>query len=192
MPKVGMEPIRRAALVQAAIQEIGAAGSLDVPVSRIAKRAGMSSALAHHYFGSKEEMFLAAMRHILGQYGTEVRRRLVPAKGPRARLEAVISAGFAPVNFRHETVSAWLSFYVLAQTSPQANRLLRVYHRRLHTNLVHDLRPLAGDGAAAGIAERLAGLIDGLYLHAALNPKTTAAIANGHALQALDKELRTA
>ncbi|WP_172327709.1 transcriptional regulator BetI [Mangrovicoccus sp. HB161399] len=191
MPKVGMEPIRRRALVQAAIEEIGAAGSLDVTVSRIAKRAGMSSALAHHYFGSKEDIFLAAMGHILSLYGGEVRRSLAAAEGPRARLEAIISAGFAPVNFRHETVSAWLSFYVLAQTSQKANRLLRVYHRRLHSNLVHDLRPLAGP-AAEGIAERLAGLIDGLYLHAALNPRTTAAIANGHALRALDNELRTA
>ena len=53
MPKVGMEPIRRGALVQATIHEIGRAGSLDVTVTQIAKRAGMSSALAHHYFGAK-------------------------------------------------------------------------------------------------------------------------------------------
>ena len=46
MPKVGMEPIRKAALVKATIVEIGRAGSLDVTVSQIAKRAGMSSALA--------------------------------------------------------------------------------------------------------------------------------------------------
>ena len=45
MPKVGMEPIRKAALVKATIVEIGRAGSLDVTVSQIAKRAGMSSAL---------------------------------------------------------------------------------------------------------------------------------------------------
>ncbi|MDG1319155.1 MAG: TetR family transcriptional regulator, partial [Paracoccaceae bacterium] len=51
MPKVGMEPIRRAALVKATIAEIGEAGTLDVTVSQIAKRAGMSSGLAHHYFG---------------------------------------------------------------------------------------------------------------------------------------------
>ena len=40
MPKVGMEPIRKAALVKATIAEIGRAGSLDVTVSQIAKRAG--------------------------------------------------------------------------------------------------------------------------------------------------------
>ena len=38
MPKVGMEPIRRSALVQATIAEIGAAHSLDVTVGQIAKR----------------------------------------------------------------------------------------------------------------------------------------------------------
>ena len=47
MPKLGMEPIRRAALVKATIDEIGAVGNLDVTVSNIAKRAGMSSALAN-------------------------------------------------------------------------------------------------------------------------------------------------
>ena len=49
MPKLGMEPIRRAALVKATIAEVGAAASLDVTVSQIAKRAGMSSARARHY-----------------------------------------------------------------------------------------------------------------------------------------------
>ena len=64
MPKVGMEPIRRSALVAAAIEEIGRAGSLDVTVSQIARKAGMSSALAHHYFGSKDQIFLSAMRSV--------------------------------------------------------------------------------------------------------------------------------
>lgn len=185
-----MEPIRRADLVRATILEIGEAGSLDVPVSRIAKRAGMSSGLAHHYFGSKEEIFLAAMRHILGLYGADVRAMLAKANSPRERLSAIIRAGFTEANFRKEVVSAWLSFYVLAQTSPRAGHLLSVYHRRLHSNLVHDLRPLVGS-RAAGVAVRLAGLIDGLYLHAALNPQITGEIAGGHLLRALNNELRS-
>ena len=84
MPKLGMEPIRREALVRATIAEIGRAGSLDVTVAQIARRAGMSSALAHHYFGSKEQMFLAAMRHVLTLDGAEVRGALAAADGPRA------------------------------------------------------------------------------------------------------------
>jgi TetR/AcrR family transcriptional repressor of bet genes len=48
MPKIGQEPLRRAALMEAAVAEIGEAGTLDVTVGQIARRAGMSSALAHH------------------------------------------------------------------------------------------------------------------------------------------------
>ena len=168
MPKLGMQPIRRAALVKATIAEVGQAGSLDVTVAQIARRAGMSSALAHHYFGSKEQMFLAAMRQILRLYGAEVRGALAAAEGPRGRLNGVIRASFSSGNFRHEVVAAWLNFYVLAQVLPEARRLLRVYQRRLHSNLVHELHGL-GPGRAGEVARGIAAMIDGLYIREALS-----------------------
>ena len=194
MPKLGMEPIRKAALVKATIVEIGRVGSLDVTVSQIAKRAGMSSALAHHYFGSKEDIFLAAMRHILTLYGAEVRGALALAAdtggGPQGRLRAVLAASFSPANFRREAVGAWLNFWVLAQTVPQAKRLLAIYQRRLRSNLLAGLRPLAGARAEA-LADGLGALIDGLYLREVLKsgpPDGAAAVAT--ALAYLDAQLR--
>lgn len=192
MPKLGMEPVRRAALVKATIAEIGARGSLEVTVGQIARRAGMSSALAHHYFGSKDQIFIAAMRHVLGVYGREVRIALSTADGPRARLAAVIHAGFGTSNFQPEVISAWLNFYVLARTSPEAARLLHVYQRRLGSNLRHDLRGLTG-AAAPDIAERIAGLIDGLYLRQGLRRGAPdGAAAAKHVLTALTLELAAA
>ncbi|MCL7406209.1 MULTISPECIES: transcriptional regulator BetI [Marivivens] len=189
MPKLGMEPIRRAALVKATIDEIGANGSLDVTVSQIAKRAGMSSALAHHYFGGKEQIFLAAMRHTLSVYAAEVRGALIMADTPRERLEAIIRAGFGTSNFRREVIAAWLNFYVLAQTSSEAKRLLTIYQRRLHANLMFNLRPLLGDDAQDA-AYRIGGLIDGIYLREALTiTKTSSKAATKHVLAALDLEL---
>ncbi|SEW24454.1 transcriptional regulator, TetR family [Cognatiyoonia koreensis] len=166
MPKLGMEPIRRAALVEATIAEIGEAGSLDVTVSRIAKRAGMSTALAHHYFGGKEQIFLAAMRQILRDFSAEVRAELGKATTPAARAAAIVKASFAPSCFAPATVSAWMTFYAQAQTNPEALRLLRLYQRRLHSNLVHALRPITDQPVSA--AQTLAALIDGLYIRAAL------------------------
>jgi TetR/AcrR family transcriptional repressor of bet genes len=167
MPKLGMEPIRKEALVKATIVEIGRTGSLDVTVSQIAKRAGMSSALAHHYFGGKEDMFLAAMRHIMTIYGAEVRGALCVAQSPMERLQAILLASFSPANFRREAVGAWLNFWVLAQTVPEAKRLLAVYQGRLRSNLLAGLRPLAGARAEA-VADGLGALIDGLYLREVL------------------------
>lgn len=174
MPKLGAEPIRKAALINAAIFEVGRAGSLDVTVAQIARRAGMSPALAHHYFGSKEQIFLAAMRFILRTYGDTVREAL-PGSGPRGRLDAIIAASFAPVNFQRETVSAWLNFYALALTNAQAGRLLRVYHCRLRSNLMVALRGLTD--APAQVAETLGALIDGVYLRTVLTPGPTDAEA---------------
>ena len=163
MPKVGMEPIRRSALVEATIHEIGAHGTLDVTVSQIAKRAGMSSALAHHYFGSKEQIFAAAMRHILTLFGAEVRGAMLMAKTPRDRIEAIIRASFAPAQFRPEFVSAWLNFYVQAQKSDEARRLLHIYQRRLRSNLNHAFRQIAGADART-LTRGMAAMIDGLYI----------------------------
>lgn len=168
MPKVGAEPIRKAALVEATIWEIGRAGSLDVTVSQIARRAGMSPALAHHYFGSKEEMFLAAMRHVLRSYGEEVRSALSVARDPELRLKAILAASFGPSNFAREVVAAWLNFWVMAQTVPEARRLQSLYERRLQSNLTHDLRPLVG-AAAPRLAEAVGAMIDGTYLRQALS-----------------------
>ena len=190
MPKIGMEPIRKEALVRATIEEIGRAGSLDVTVAQIAKRAGMSSALAHHYFGGKDQIFLAAMRHVLSVYGAQVRSALAAATTPRQRVEAVIRSNFEPPNFRPDVIAAWLSFYVLAQTRAPARRLLRVYQRRLHSTLMFDLRPQIGARAEAA-ATGIAAMIDGHYIRQALHetpPNPTEATAS--VLEYLDLVLR--
>ena len=67
-----------------------------------------------------------------------------PDSGPRARVQAIVRASFAPGSFRREVIGAWLNFYVLAQTVPEAQRLLSVYQRRLRSNLIHGLKPLVG------------------------------------------------
>ena len=170
MPKLGMEPVRRGALVEATIHEIGARGALDVTVAQIARRAGMSSALAHHYFGSKEALFAAAMRHVLSLYGAEVRGALSMAKTPRERAEAIIRASFTRAQFRPEMVAAWLNFYVQAQRSDAARRLLHVYQRRLRSNLYHAFRQIPGCDAAT-LARGCAAMIDGLYIRQSLGER---------------------
>jgi len=190
MPKLGMEPLRRASLVQATIAEIGRAGSLDVTVSQIARTAGMSTALAHHYFGGKNQIFLAAMRHILTEYGTVVRRYLAGASTPRDRLEAIIEGSFDQTCFAPATIAAWMTLYAAAPTQPQTRRLLTLYQARLRSNLTHALRPLSATPQAhAGV---IAALIDGLYLRAALSEAGTAGDAKAAALDTLSHLLKDA
>jgi TetR/AcrR family transcriptional regulator, transcriptional repressor of bet genes len=168
MPKIGMQPIRRQALIEAAIQTIHERGSLEVTVGQIAKRAGVSSALAHHYFGSKDSLILSTMRYLLTELTTDLRATLAAARTPRDRITQVIRANFTPSQFDPAVVSAWLVFYVRAQSSPEARRLLRVYAGRLHSNLAHALAQITDSVHAHAIAEGAGALIDGLYIRRAL------------------------
>lgn len=180
MPRTGMEPVRRRALIDAAIEAIGARGSLDVTMADIAGRAGVSSALAHHYFGAKEALLAATMRHILAALGADARQALAAAASPRARVSAIIRVSFSPAQFRPEIVAAWLAFYVEAQRSAALKRLLTVYARRLRSDLMSGLVRLMPRPAAARAAEGIAALIDGLYIRHALAdraPDAAAAVA---------------
>lgn len=190
MPKLGMEPKRRAALVTAVIDEIGETRSLDVTVAKIARRAGMSSGLAHHYFGSKEQMLIAAMGHILVEFSGKVRDGLRAAEGPRDRLAAIIQANFAPHVFDPRKTSAWLSFYALAQAKDDAGHLMQIYQKRLRSNLLFDLRKLTPE--AEIIADTLAALIDGVYLRAALADGARSDEAFAQVSKALDTFLAAA
>lgn len=168
MPRIGMEPVRRKALIDAAISAIGERGSLDVTMSDIAGRAGVSPALAHHYFGAKDNLLLATMRHLLSELRRDTVAALAGASTPGARLDAIIAVNFSAAQFRPETIAAWLAFYVEAQRSAPLRRLLRVYARRLHSNLMSGLRPLLPAAEAMQAAEGVAALIDGLYIRRGL------------------------
>ena len=180
MPKLGMEPLRRKALIDATIMAIGEHGSLDVTMSDIAGRAGVSSALAHHYFGAKDELLQATMRHLLSELNFDMRAALAASRTARARVSAVIAVNFSEKQFQPEIIAAWLAFYVEAQKSQALRRLLRVYARRLHSNLMSGLSGLMPRSEAERVAEAIAALIDGLYIRRALKdgaPNAASAVA---------------
>lgn len=172
MARTTVEPIRRRALIGAAIDAIHEHGSLDVTVGQIARRAGVSSALAHHYFGGKEDLILATMRHLLTELGRDVRDALDGLTDGPARAHAIIRANISPRQFAPQVTSAWLVFYVLAQSAPGAQRLLGIYQRRLHSNLTDALLRSMPRARATRLAEGIAAMIDGVYIRRALRDGT--------------------
>ena len=78
-----------------------------------------------------------------------------------------------------------MTFYVLAQTNPEALRLWRIYQRRMRSNLTHALRPICR--APEAVADTMVALIDGLYIRAALSDPETPERATVHALDVLAK-----
>ena len=169
MPKIGMQPIRRRQLIEAAIQSIGEVGFERTTVMRIGRIAGVAPSIIHHYFSGKNDLLEATMRELLEQFRAQVVRALADAHTPFDRVEALIGANFADEQFKSTTVAAWLAFWAQAPHNPGLQRLQRINARRLRSNLRHALRALLPTEAVAQIAEGLAAMIDGLYLNCALD-----------------------
>ena len=186
MTRRSMEDERRGALIRAAIDAIDGEGSLGVTMAEIARRASVSPALAHHYFGAKDDLLIAAMRHLLGEYRAGVTQRLRTAETPRARISAIVEGCFDPNQFSAEAISAWLVFYLHARRNPEAARLLAVYFRRLESNLVDALAPLIGRDRARPIAQAAGSMIDGVWLrHALVSPRRGAPLHGPDRLAAI-------
>lgn len=168
MPKIGMQPIRRRQLIDATISSIHAHGLGETTVAKIARRAGVSSGIIHHYFTGKDDLLAATMRTLLSDLQTGVAARLRAADSPRARLVAIVDGNFAAEQFSAEVMTAWLAFYGEAVHSPALKRIARIYAARLRSNLLHALRHGRTAAEAEMIADTVAALIDGIWLKEAL------------------------
>ena len=67
MPKVGIEPVRKQQLIEATLKSIEVNGFQGTTIVTISRLAGMSSGIISHYFGGKQGVIQAAVRHLLEQ-----------------------------------------------------------------------------------------------------------------------------
>lgn len=177
MPKLGMEEIRRKQLIDATIASIHEDGFAETTVARISRRAGVSTGIVHHYFGGKEDLLAATLRRLLSDIRSEVSARLVKARTPMERIDAIIEGNFSDRQFTPQAVSAWLTFWAQVAHAPQLARLQRINSERSLSNIRHALKQVLPADRAEEVALGLSALIDGLWLRCALSPDLTGAMA---------------
>ncbi|KZL19526.1 HTH-type transcriptional regulator BetI [Pseudovibrio axinellae] len=168
MPKVGMEEERKNSIIMGTIKAIHEKGYAATTMADIAKNAVVSTGLPHHYFGSKAAVFNATMSYLLKDLSKQSRKRLLKAKSPVERIDAIIHTNFSNEQFQPSIISAWFAFYVVARIEPETRRLLQIYHRRLISNLTAEYHRLTDRDAAIAAAEGTAAMIDGLWLQCVL------------------------
>ncbi len=167
---VGIESIRRRQLIDATLTVIEKEGFQGATVGRISKASGMSVGIISHYFGGKQELLEATMRHLLSLLKTDLLSLLAEhGNGPVARLHAIIASNFSRSQTNMAVAKAWLAFWAQAMHSHELARLQRINERRLFSNLVFSLRQLMPDKQARDTAQTIAALIDGVWLRAALS-----------------------
>lgn len=167
MPKVGMQPIRRAQLIEATLECVHKYGLSDTTIARISRQAGVSSGIISHYFGGKDGLLEATMHQMLIHLQQGVLMRAESASDPLAHLHAIIDGNFDFEQVAPRSVTTWLAFWTQAMHVPELARLQKINMRRLQSNLRYWLRRLLPKPQAHLAANGLAALIDGLWLRGA-------------------------
>lgn len=168
MARIRIEEIRRQELTEAARAVLQRQGFAGTTLQRVATEAGVSKGMVLHYFRDKDELIERAMRYENALLRDEVVRRMARATGPRERLLAIIEGNFDPAHFQPAICHAWLSLCAEVPRNRQFQRVQRVIHARMHSNLLSALRPLLPLAEAARTARSLSALIDGLWLRCGL------------------------
>jgi TetR/AcrR family transcriptional repressor of bet genes len=169
MPKVGMEPMRRQQLIDATIEVIADVGLRGATITLISRRAGMSSGIISHYFGSKQALIEATVRYLLTGLKNELITRVTPTTTSEQRLMLIVEANFARLQQLSHTTKTWISFWARSMHDVELHRLQNVNNKRLLSNLVSSFKKLMSDDDAKLAAELTAAMIDGLWLRAVLS-----------------------
>jgi betaine-aldehyde dehydrogenase len=164
-----LEEGRARQLIEVTIDSLSEVGFVGSTLAEIASRADVSPGLVAHYFGDKDGLLAAAFRMLARRPMQTLRMRLVAARTPRARIQAVIDTYLAPAEFDQRTGTAWLAFWGEVLHVESLRRIQRIYQRRMLSNLRHALSSLVPAAEARSLAAMIAAMIDGAWLRAALS-----------------------
>lgn len=98
MPKIGMEPIRRAEAINAALECICEQGLDNLTLDKVAAKAGFSKGIAAYYFKTKQELIAESLRAFLSAYRQKIAASLSPAMTPQQMLHTVVDVSLPPLN----------------------------------------------------------------------------------------------
>lgn len=168
---------RRSSLMEATLDCVAQHGLDGATARRIAEKANVTAGLIRHYFGSKDDMVLAAYGYLVGQLTMQAAEASAEgAASPERRLAQFIIANVTPPNLSDRKVSLWATFIGRIRAMPSYADIHRESYRdflnlleaMVHAVLEARQRP-AGPAVCQDYAVALNGLIDGLWLEGSLD-----------------------
>jgi len=175
MGRKRIRDIRHEEFIEATIIAVHQRGYGVVTMAEIAREAGSSAASINYYFGSKEGLMEATMRHLLRLLRMAMADGYAQAQTPRDRLKAVMDANFSDRLFSVEKCSIWMQFWANAPYSTRLSRLHRINRARVRSHFQAELRTLVAPDQVETARLALQSYMDGVWLEAAqsdapLNP----------------------
>ncbi len=167
MQRRRIRDIRHDEFIAATIRGVHAHGFAQVTMADIAKEAGSSAASIAYYFGSKEKLMEATMRHLLTLLKQAMLERYANAKTPQDRLIAVIDANFDNQLFTPAQCSLWVQFWSNAPYAPNLSRLHAINRARVQSHVQAEVKHLFPPEKRAAVTTTLQAYMDGVWVEAA-------------------------
>ncbi len=172
MPKIVDHAARRDEIALVACRVVASHGFEHATVVRIAREAGYTTGMIAHYFDSKQEIILAALRMILRR----IEQRLTAPKGAGATLLDVLAESL-PLDAQRTTEAAfWTAFWGQMSTDKRLKRINVWVHReymRLYTRCLAEHWPeWAGwpEPVRNQVLRAVATFLNGLTAGAVISP----------------------
>ena len=106
MPKVGMEPIRRAEAINAALECICEHGIDKTTLDMVAARAGFSKGIVAYYFKSKKQLVVESLKAFLSSYRQKIGSSITADMPPLQMLGKVVEISLPPLDEEdHNTIN---------------------------------------------------------------------------------------
>ncbi|WP_433338756.1 TetR/AcrR family transcriptional regulator [Spirillospora sp. CA-294931] len=171
MPKV-VDPDERRRELAAAVWRIVRRDGLDqASVRNVAREAGLSMGSLRHYFDSQPALLAFTLRAIIERIEARV-AALPPEDDPRRRAELVLAELLPLDDERAAENQVWLAFTARAMVDPELRALRDEGHATLRAGCRALVAALTGTGVERE-TDRLHALVDGLAVHAAIDPEGT-------------------
>ena len=172
MPKVGMQPIRRKQILNAAFESIAERSLESTRMRHIAKAAGVSQPSLHYYFDTKDKLIVALLDRLLIEFREGREERLAAAEGPLSKLRVLLEQQRQIIAEKSDTLEVYYDFWVQATKRPSVREKIQ----QMYSGWRADIREILDEGVERGIfrADR-----------AAMAPAMLVSIFQGAALQSI-------
>lgn len=183
-PGAGRDPERtRRRILDAATAEFARHGLGGARIDRIARRAGANKRMLYYYFGSKDDLFLAALEASYASIRSAERELRLEHLEPRAALERLVEFTWQ-YYLEHPEFLALLNSENL-HDGRHVRRSRRV--RDMHSPLIGTLRAILRRGEREGVFRRG---IDPVQLYISIAGEGYFYLSNRHTLaQIFDRDL---
>jgi len=154
----------REKILDAAVERIASDGIDEVRIARIAMDAGVSTALVHYHFATREALLAEALEHSFELAGDT--RTLDTGEGPAVqRLRDMIEQCLPLPGAQERDWVLWVELWLRAVRHPELRPTAAKLYARMHDWFVEAIA--SGDFApcdAHRVADRTVALLDGLGL----------------------------